>query len=170
MKQVTWTVVLVAGAVGGVGCQAPRYSSQPLGAVSYAEAFQAGRAAFAQHFTVESSDPAGGTITGRPKPIDAGRDRLFGVSPARQVATMRITERGGQVYADVRVNVQRQDVGALRQMQPVTVDNELPNRTPAQETAAISADQDQAWQTTGRDEALERAVLEAVVDRLAKKK
>ena len=62
----------------------------------------------------------------------------------------------------------RQDVVAIRQMQPVTVDTELPSRTPAQETAPLSAEQKQAWQTSARDDALERTILAELLRRLAR--
>ena len=167
MKQATWMLVAVAAVSLLAGCQPSGYSSQPLGQVSYVQAFGAGQAALGRHFAIESADPAEGTITGKPKSFRAGRDRLLGDSPAQRLATMRITQKGDQVYAEVRVSIQRQDVEALRHMRPVTVDNELPGRTPAQESAAVTANQDQAWQTTARDEALERAILNDLVNALA---
>ena len=166
MKHLTLVAVAVVSLLAG--CQPARYSSQPLGSVSYAEAFGAGQAAMERHFAVESVDPAEGTITARPGSFQAGRDRLLGDSPARRLATMRIIQKDDQVYAEVRVSIQRQAMGALRQMQPVTVDNELPTRTPAQESAAVTANQDQAWKTTARDQVLERAILSDLMNLLPK--
>ena len=86
-----------------------------------------------------------------------------------QVAEMRIREKDGQVYAEVRVEVQRQDIEAFSAMQPVTVENELPSRTPAQDTAAVSGEQNQAWQTTGRDDAKERDILNDLLNQVGTK-
>ncbi|KPK86225.1 MAG: hypothetical protein AMJ81_01905 [Phycisphaerae bacterium SM23_33] len=147
-----------------------QYRSQPLGQVPYPEAFQAARTVFSQYFPVASADPQTGKIIGRPKLVEAAPDRLLGVTPARQVAKMRIREKkGGQVFAEVRVDVQRQDVEAFGAMRPVTVDNELPSRTPAQDVAPISAEQNQAWQTTGRDAAKERDILMDLLRRVSEK-
>jgi len=169
MNHLTWTVVLLVGAAMAGGCQSHRYASEPLGDVGHAQAFRAGKAVLSQHFSIASADEAAGKLVSRPAPVDAGRDRLVGSSPARQVATMRIREEGQQIYADIRIDIQRQDLGAMRHMQPVTVDNQLPNQTPAQRSAAVTPDQDQAWQNTGRNERLERLILDEVMAKLAKK-
>ena len=168
MKHLTWIVVLTAGLLLAGGCQSHRYNTQPLGNVGYPKAFQAGKAAMAQYFSIASADERAGRIISRPKSADAGPDRLLGVSPARKVATMRIRRKGDQVYADVRVNIQRQDVDAMTRMQPVTVDNDVPIQTPAQGSAALTADQNQAWQNTGRDAGLERSILNALMETLRK--
>jgi hypothetical protein len=169
MKPLIWTAVLVAGTLLAGGCHAHGYNSQPLGDVPYPKAFEAGKAALAQYFSIASADETAGRIITRPKSVEAGRDRLLATSPARQVATLRIRKADRQLYADIRVSIQRQDVGAMRQMRPVTVDTELPTGTPAQETAALAADQNQAWQNTGRDEGLERTILDTLMEQLAKK-
>ena len=161
-------LLLLAGALCVVGCQSEQFRSQPLGRVSYAEAFRAGKDALARHFTIASADSATGRIVARPKPIQAPADRLLGSSPARQFATMEIRRKQDDLYADIRVNIQRQDLGAARIMQPVTVDNELPNRTPAQESAAVTSAQNQYWETTGRDYQLERTILAELLRRLSK--
>lgn len=170
MRQTTllsW--ILLAGALGAAGCSMEQYRSQPLGQVPYAQAFEAARIVFSQYFSVASDDPRTGKIIGRPKLVEASPDRLLSVTPARQVAKMRIREKkDGQVYAEIRVDVQRQDLGALSAMQPITVDTELPSRTPAQDTGPISAEQSQAWQTTGRDEAKERDILTDLLQRVSK--
>jgi hypothetical protein len=166
-KVLTW--ILLAGGVGAAGCGMQRYRAQPLGQVPYEQAFQAARTVFSQYFSVASADSVTGKIVGRPKVVEGAPDRLLGITPARQVAKMRIREKkDGQVYAEVRVDIQRQDAGAFRAMQPLTVETELPSRTPAQDTAPISAEQDQAWQTTGRDEAKERDILADLLRRVSK--
>ena len=71
-----------------------------------------------------------------------------------------------EVIADLRVEIQRQDLAARKHLQPITPDSERPG-TPAEEGGALRAKQDQAWRTTGRDEALERRILSELLRRLA---
>ena len=149
------------------GCQTQRYRSQPLGQVDYAEAFQASRLVLERYFPPGTADRDSGKIVSGARKVPAPRDRLLGGSTAREIATIRLRRRGEEVFADIRVTVQRQDVGAMRQMQPVTVDTEQPNRTPADEAGAVSAAQDQAWQTTGRDAEMERRSLAELLERLS---
>ena len=161
--------VLVASSVlFTVGCQGQRFRSEPLGEVDYAEAFRAGKTVLSQYFSIASADAESGEIVSRPKAVDAAKDRLLGSSPARKVARIRIRQKGDVVFADVRVDIQRQDVDAFRQMQPITVDNDVPNQTPADESAADTAKQNQAWQRTGRDHRLENTIL-ADLNRAIKK-
>jgi len=163
----TLTFVALVGTLAAGGCQFERYRSQPLGDVGYARAFAVGKTVMSQYFSIASADPETGKIICRPEPVTAARDRLLGSSPARHSATMRIRQKGDEVFADLRVEIQRQDSAAIRYMQPVTVDTELPSRTPAQETAPLTAEQDQAWQTTGRNESLERTILADLLNGLA---
>ena len=81
---------------------------------------------------------------------------------------MQIRQKGEELFADLRVDTQRQDVAAARIMAPVTVDTELPSRTPAQESAPFTAQQDQLWETTGRNHELERAILAEFLRRLTR--
>lgn len=161
-------LIILIGALAAGGCQLDQYRSQPLGQVDYGRVFDESKEVLSQHFSIDSADPVSGKIVSRPKEIDAPPDRLLGNSPARQVATMRIRRKGKEVFADLRVEIQRQDAVAIRQMQPLTVDTELPSRTPAQETAPLSAEQKQAWETSGRDDALERTILAELLRRLAR--
>ncbi len=163
-------LLLVAIVAGIVGCQGPQFSSEPLGEVDYAEAFRAGRTVLGQYFSIASADAESGKIVSRPKAVDAARDRLLGTTPARKVAQMRIRQKGEMVFADVQVYIERQDVDAIRQMQPLTVDNDVPNRTPADEAAAVTAEQDQRWQRTGRDHQLEQKILADLFRALKKNK
>ena len=162
--------VLLAGLLAAGGCQMERFRSQGLGRAGYGEAFDAGKAVLAQHFSIASADPASGRIVSRPRPLQPTADRLLGRSSGREVATMRIRQEGDHLFADLRVDIQRRDLGAARAMQPVTVDTELPTRTPAQESAAVTLEQDQTWITTGRNHLLERTILADLLKRLAKGK
>lgn len=80
---------------------------------------------------------------------------------------MRIRQKGSDVIAEVRVEVERQDIAAVRALQPVTVYDELPTQSPVLESGALTAEQDQAWASAGRNEAVERAILRDLLDRIA---
>ncbi len=164
------TLLLVITVAGAVGCQGPQFSSEPLGEVDYAEAFRAGKRVMAQYFSIASADAESGKIVSRPKAVDAARDRLLGSTPARKIAQIHIRQKGEMVFADVRVYIQRQDVEAFRQMQPITVDNDVPNRTPAEEATVDTAEQDQTWPTTGRDHQLEQTIIADLLRTLKKSK
>ncbi len=156
----------LAGMLAAGGCQFQRYRSQSLGQVDYDLAYREGRSVLIQYFSIDSEDPGKGMIVSRPRPVAGKPDRLLAVSPARQIATMRFRRKGDEVFADLRVDVQRQSREAMRKMQPVTVYNELPSRTPAQETAALTVEQVEAWESTGRDADLERTILAELLRKL----
>jgi hypothetical protein len=161
------STILLAAAVLAGGCQSEQYRTQPLGDVEYDRAFNTGRDVLAQYFSLERADPRSGEIVSRPRPVEAEPQRLLGVGEARQLAQMRIRREDDRVVADLRVLIQRQDTEAAMTMQPVTADNELPGHTPVDETAPLTKEQQQVWRTTGRDEALERMILEDLLEQLA---
>ena len=161
-----WARIVVLGAAVAAGCDYQSYRSQSLGQINYDKAFAASRTVLSRYFTNLQVDADAGRITSAPRRTDAGADRLLATSPARQIARMRLRPKNGEVVAEIRVEVQRQDLAASRQMQPVTVDNELPSRQPARETAPLSPEQQQAWQTTGRDEALERQIMAELLNEI----
>ena len=170
MRHLTWSVALLAAGLIAGGCEANQYSSRTLANVGYADAFRAGKTVLARHFSIAAADEVSGKIVSRPTPVEGARDRLIGVSSARQIATLRIRQKGQNVLADVRVDVQRQELAAFRHMQPVTVNNELPHQTPALDTAAVTPEQDQAWQDAGRNEAKEQEILEGLARELSRQK
>lgn len=163
MRTSTLSMLLGLAAAAAVGgCANPEWNTQPLGPVAYADAFRAARAVMGQYFSVASADARTGVITTRPKMLEAAADRLLGRTAARQIAAMRVRQAGGEVMVDLRVENQRQDVNAFRQMQPITVDNEVPSRT-SDSGGGITTEQNQAWQTVGRDRTLEATILAQLV-------
>ncbi|HET6429674.1 MAG TPA: hypothetical protein VFJ30_14750 [Phycisphaerae bacterium] len=167
MRQVLVIGMVLATAMAAGGCTAGRYRSQPLGPVPYDMAFREARTVFCQYFSVAEADEAKGRIVGRVKLVDTGTRRLLGPGPGREKATMRIRQKGSDVIAEVRVEVERQDIAAVRALQPVTVYDELPTQSPVLESGALTAEQDQAWASAGRNEAVERAILRDLLDRIA---
>ena len=153
--------------VAAGGCDTTQYRSQPLGQVDYDKAFAVSKEVFSEYFSIESASAKTGKIVGRPKSIEGAPDRLLGRSPARQIATMRVRRKDDLVFADIRVEIQRQGSIAAQQMQPVTVDTDYPGRTPAQEDAPLTMKQRDTWQMSGRDDAVESKILADLLGRLA---
>jgi len=168
MRQAMLIGMLWAAAWTAGGCTTGRYRSQPLGAVSYNLAFQQARAVFCQYFSVWEADYGKGKIVGRPKLIDTGTRGLLGPNPGREMATMRIRQkRGNEVVAEIRVEVERQDIVGARALQPVTQYNQYPTEAPVVTDGALTPQQDTAWTSVGRNDAVERAILRDLLQRIA---
>jgi hypothetical protein len=149
------------------GCGTEQFRTQPLGTVDYNRAFQATRASLQQYFSIESADAGKGDIRTRWSRTGSERSGLVSSSPTRRMATVRLRKESSQVLLDIRVTVERQGEAGYRAMQPVTVNNEVPNRPPAVEGAAgTTSEQNQAWQESGRDEGLENKIVADVLRRL----
>lgn len=149
------------------GCQTNRFAAQPLPTNDYSRAFSLAKETFSQYFSIAVANSASGEIQGQPKSTGQVRDRLLGSAATRQVASMRLRQVGGQVLAEVRVENQSQALAFYGAVQPKTVYDEIPNQTPAQEGAPLTAEQNQSWQTSGEDYALERTILNDLHNRLA---
>jgi hypothetical protein len=149
------------------GCQNERFAAQPLPTNDYSQAFSLAKETFSQYFSIASANSASGEIQGQPKSTGQVRERLLGGAVTRQIASMRLRQVGQEVLAEVRVENQRQDMVSYGAVQPRTVYNEIPNQTPAQEGAALTDQQNQPWQTSGQDYALERTILNDLRNRLA---
>jgi len=153
------TVVMLLGAFG---CRANFVSGTRLsmGQIEYQQAFAAASEVIRKHYELKSADPDAGVVTARPKPVDPTTTRILGgTSPARQIASIRLQEQEGQVVAIAEVRVQRQGSAGFRQLDGGENYSTVPNQTPAQGTAATTPEQNEAWETQGRNRALERKML-----------
>lgn len=151
-------LVVVAGLPILAGCAGTEIGSErSLGAVTYAQAFDAARAVMGQYYSVASADPETGVIRSVPKPLAAG---VLSGGPGRQVATVRVRPTDGTVVASATVTIQRQTSAAARQMGwPAGVYDGPPNQTPAELEAATTADQNESWISQRRDRGLEEQLL-----------
>jgi len=155
------TLLAAAGVFAGTGCSTVSPgSSQSLGMVKYAQAFAAANDTMSQYFSIASSDAATGVIKARPKAVDAPRERIWGRSPARQVAVMRIWPRGKEILADMTVALERRGDPVLRSM-PTPGENYegVPNLPPSQREAATTIEQNESWRIEKYDHATERKIL-----------
>jgi hypothetical protein len=170
------TLVLLASA-GLTGCEklqelqmqeglAPgRGTTRTMGGEhSYQEVFATARQVLSQYFSIQSADPATGIIKTRPKDVQAGNERLLGGSPARQVATMQITQESGQVVAQVLVMQQRQGSAPMQQMgysqERTNYTGQPGMETPADGEAATTPEQNLAWENEKAVHSVEIKILD----------
>lgn len=157
---ITAGTVLAAFLAGAGGCNqmqsglAPGAgTSRSLGDVSYEQAFAAGRQVMGQYFSVDPAETNvnTGMIHTRPRAVNAGNERLLGNSPARQVATMKISRSGGPVTAQVLVRQERQGgapkstMGYARERDPDYYSGNPGDISPADRNAATTPEQNEAW-------------------------
>jgi hypothetical protein len=155
--------LLGAGLPGGCGDLAPG-TTRELGDAEFDFAFAEAREVMSQYFELASVDPDAGEIRSAPAQAEAGPERLLGRSNARQVATMRVYRKGGQIVAQASVAVQRQ-ADSIHRGGAGGYDS-VPHETPAEIEAATSAEQNELWRTERHDRGLESRILADLYRRL----
>jgi len=170
-------------AVAGIGCQRgdllneglspSQAATRSMGDTTFQHAYAEGREVLAQYYPIDpdKSDPGNGIITSRPKDVlNAGRDRLLGDSPARQIATIQIIQEGPLVTALVQVMQQRQGSSPERHM---GYSQERHNYTmnpgaqgPGDLEAATTPQQNENWMNEKRRRDLENQILDDLFKRL----
>ncbi|MBN1556266.1 MAG: hypothetical protein JXA11_16115 [Phycisphaerae bacterium] len=175
-----WVAIL---AVVGVGCQrgdilnqglAPSQSTtRAMGDTSFQQAYAAGRQVMAQYFPIDPARSGAGTGIIKSKPTDvrdAGRDRLLGDSPARQIATIQIVQEGPVVTALAQVMQQRQGSAAEKRMgysQERHSYTMNPGDTgPGDMEAATTPQQNENWINEKRRRDLEGRILDDLFNRI----
>ncbi len=151
---------LLFGAVGG--------TSRTIHFADYPQAFGESRKVLAQYYAVETTDQDEGLIICKPLVLaDGPRDRILNSSRTRQVASIRITQRGGQMTLTCRVELQRQISDIYSQLpQDSGTYSSVPNNTPADVEAATTPAQNDTWETYSTDVATERDILNDIIARL----
>jgi len=141
------------------GCQTTPMTTTRLGEVNYDAAFAAGREVFGQYYTIETADAATGVITGVPKSVQPRPDRVLTSTAAREVAKLRLRRDDEGVWADVRVTVQRLDTTGYRNVEALHGARDLPRRTPAQDDAPLTPEQNEVWRAAGNNLQIEQRIL-----------
>jgi len=148
-------------------------TSRNLGDTSYQQAYAAGREVLGQYFSIapDQSIAGAGVIKSRPKDgLDAGRDRLLGSSPARQIATLQIVQEGPCVVAQVQVMQQRQGAAAQQRMgysqERHNYSGNPGNETPADLDAATTPQQNESWSNEKRRRDVEAQILDDLYRKL----
>jgi len=161
MMRRVWTIWALAAVGALAGCnQTPPGRTRSLGDVSYASAFATSKDVMSQYFAIEKADAQEGVIRSRPKRVEAGADRILGGSPARQIATLTLTHKEGQVVAHMSIPVQRQGSSIYRRIGPASETyHGAPTETPAESEGATTPEQNEAWRTEKYDHELANTIL-----------
>ena len=151
------------GEFGGLGDDARAGTRKPLGAVTYDAALAAGQKALSQHFSLLPMERKG-VLKSRPKFVQAEAGGLLKVTPTsrREIATLYLASRDEQIVAQLAIQVEQQGSGAFRSLGAEDEYSSAPHRTPAQEEAATTPEQNQLWRPAGRDRPLERRILSQI--------
>ena len=151
--------------LAGCNADAPSGTRLSLGDVSHAEAITIAREVMRKHFELAPGNPGDSEIVALPKSVNARAQRILGgKSPTRQLATLRLMPLQGHVVASVSVRLQRQGSASFEQFGSTGNYSTVPNDTPSQSTAATTPQQNEAWETRGRDTAMERTILQELYD------
>jgi len=161
------TGVAISAALAGCKADIASGTRLSLGNVSYGEALVTAREVMGKHFQLAPGNPGDAEIVALPKPIDTRAQRIGGgKSPTRQMATLRLQSQSGNVIANAKVLLQRQGSASFEQFGASGNYSTIPNETPSQRTAATTPEQNEAWETRGRDRALERSIVQELYDAL----
>jgi hypothetical protein len=155
------------------GAARPRGSVARYNGVSQEAVFDVAESALAEHFQIDRREPATGTLTAAPKEsvereagatlrqVRGGRERL------RRTAEVRVDSAGGgTVLVTAAVQIQRLETEARRTFAREFATRDTPTETPIDLEAGATPEQTATWTTRGRDEALERAILRAIDEKL----
>lgn len=136
-------------------------------------AFDAGVYAMRQWFHRVDRRPVEGLVRGlTTEYTQAGgteriRDAIGFRNRMRRTGTLTVRPRGGGCVLTCRIDRQRLDTADHRVFRQNEELNDLPNRTPLERDAGLSADQEQVWTSMPRDRALERQTLDLAATRAA---
>ncbi|MDP6546275.1 MAG: hypothetical protein QGH60_20030 [Phycisphaerae bacterium] len=161
------TGVVISAALAGCKADISSGTRLSLGDVSHDEALAVAREVMRKHFELAAGNPGDIEIVALPKPVDARAQRILGgKSPTRQLATLRIQPQSGNVVANATVLLQRQGSASFEQFGASGNYSTIPNETPSQRAAATTPEQNEAWETRGRDKLLERTIVQELYDAL----
>ena len=93
------------------------------------------------------------------------RDTIGFRNRLRRIGTLTVVPRGAGCVVSCRIDRQRLDTADHRVFRQNEQLNDLPNRTPLERDAGLSAKQEQVWTDLPRDRALELQTLDLVAAR-----
>ncbi len=141
---------------------------------AWQEVYQAAHATMSEYFRIDEADYRSGVIRSIPIIVRAPvEDRLLGKplsSPRqiRKIAEIRIEPQGSAVVVWCGVMVQRSEtVSHLVYAAQRSIDD-MPNKTPLQESEGRAEQGNLTWSTSGYDHKLERELLAAIAERRSK--
>lgn len=149
------------------------WSQMQLPGVTRDAAFEAGQYSLQQWFRVAEVSADGGVIRSATEEYDqkggTGRIRDSAVgyrNRMRRSAILVIRPLGEGCVAKCRVQVERLDTADHRVFRSNEQFGDVPNETPIDREAAVSAQQDQVWTPMPRDRPLEREILDLLRSRV----
>ena len=176
LKSIAGTLVLLALS----GCHQP---STEIETVSYRffnngdmnTLYDAAHATMGEFFRIERADSRAGLIRSAPTAVPASFEHrplgkpLSSPRQERKIAEIRLEQQDDGVIVRCGVVVQRAEPTiSLVYSSQRTIDD-LPNKTPLQETEGRTMQGNLAWSTIGYDHKLERQLLAAIDERQATK-
>jgi len=121
--------------------------------------------------SIDRRDPAGGVLTS--VPFDAATDLASRRTPAipgphdrkRRVAQLHLTDEAGATRVYCKVAIQTQVTQTYRLLAIDQGGSDLPDKTPIEYGGSPGTRQDTVWQTSARDKAAERTILDEIMTR-----
>jgi hypothetical protein len=160
--------ILAAIALGGLaGCSVDSQGAwRSLGDLPMDKAFDVSKHVIWQYYSVETEDREKGQILCRPEFMQDRGDRFLGPTPARDVATLRLTRRGQEVIANVQVRHERQMLTSQRQTGNGHTYSGVPNDLPSDDAPTSK---NISWNLVQYDHVRENAILDDIIGALENK-
>ena len=161
---------LLVGGCASSGLSPLNFGVRQVPGADRAAVFDATRTTLADlGYRIDRSDLAEGVVTtyplqakSRDEPSRPGF-RLRQRSRVRRVAQVRLAESAEAVSVYCKVVIQEQTTEAHRMFAGDRMSSDTPGRTPIDDEAATTTEQNDAWQTIRRDKAAESRILEAIL-------
>jgi hypothetical protein len=135
------------------------YRTQQLSTSDYESAFAAAQGAVMEHFQVASADRATGVI--QLIPSESTRP---GGARVRKVGQVIIQKTGSFVVAAVQVRIEKYATPSIRVIESTFAADDRPGKTPIQEEAGLTRQQQEYWTPEGRDISMEAQILSQIVE------
>jgi len=171
-----WLGGLVLSAIGCAGPLSPTpvgYSVEKLPDVADAEAFAAAVRTMREFYRVAEADASALLVRSRPaesterRQTGRLRDVLGPTSHRiRRIAELRLDRRPDGLYGLARVTVQELETAEARAMAAQRRFWDAPTETPIERDFGRSRRENEVWTDAGRDRPAERALLQALRERL----
>lgn len=169
-------VLLLAATAGVWGCAEPQeadFSYAKFPGAGREAVFAAAQATMQEFYQVDESDPRAGVIRSAPAEVEPeprpALGRTLSSRPQRRsIAEFRVHPAAEAVIVGCRVTLQDNEARTQQAFLDQQGVEEIPNRTPLEEARGADVEGSAFWVTTGTDPKLERQLLAAVAERVAR--
>jgi hypothetical protein len=138
------------------------YRTQQLNTNDYESAFAAAQGAVMEHFQIASADRATGMI--QLVPSESTRP---GGARVRKMGQVIIQKSGSFVVAAVQVRIEKYATPSIRVIESTFAADDRPGKTPIQEEAGLTRQQQEYWTPEGRDVAMEAQILNRITEAIS---